>query len=158
MRAIIGAAVAAATLALAQTARADATGDRLERAADDCIRTASAQVVAQSASLSDAVTFLVDDLCAPDIRHAEAYQRNVQLLGVLRTRGKDSKDAAAAGEAALDPKTGDLTIPGDIKGNGAIPLMLANWFGERIGAGAAQARFRSVAAHAVLEAHGPGRR
>ena len=156
MRAIIGALAGAAALTLAQAALADPAGEGFERAADDCIRGNATRVAAQSASLSDAVSFLVDDLCAPDIRHAEAYQRNVELLGVLRTR-EGSKDAAAAGGAALDPKTGDLTIPGDIKGNGAIPLMLANWLGERVGAGAAQARFRAVAAQAVLDARRPAR-
>jgi hypothetical protein len=161
---------AAAVLAAASAASADPVGEHLTKAAEDCIRAAAPSVVARSQGLSDAVTFLVDDLCAAEVRHAEAYERNQRVLAVmgpsLAKRPAPAAPAAAGTPAPpppaappapmVNPETGDIVAP-DLKGNAALPLLIANWLGGSVGSGDAHARFRALAAQAVLAAPPPRR-
>ncbi len=158
----------------AQAAAADPVGDHLMAAAETCIRSGAPKVAAQTQGLSDAVSFLIDDLCAPDIRHLEAYDRNSRLLAVIHADLPKPKAASAAGsgdQAApasgpagamkslgmlqailIDPDTGDLTVPAGAKPSLSAPLMFANWFSGGYASSAAHARLRSIAAQAVLAA------
>ncbi len=163
MRTIILGALAA--LALAGAARAQQTGESLAKAAETCIRGQAPRVVGQSQSLEDAVNFLVDGLCAADIRHFEAYDRSSRLLAAVKPQGKGGDTPAGGAAKALamlalvtiDPETGDLAAPAGANSIMSTPLTIANWFGGGFASTAAHARFRTLAAQAVLEAReGPG--
>ncbi len=159
----------AAAAVIAGAAHADPTGERLNKTAEACIRDGAPKVAAQAQGLTDAVSFLIDDLCAQDIRHAEAYARNWGLMSVVQASLPKPKAASAGGDkdaatpapsmaarsiaqlaaVTIDPDTGDLIVPGT-KSPLSAPLMLANWFAGGFANSATHARFRAVAADAVL--------
>jgi hypothetical protein len=177
MRLFLMMAIAAASFAGA--ARADAVEDGLTKKADACIRDQAERVSSLSQSLNEAVTFLVDDLCAVQIQHADAYVSSSRMLADWRAApvrptipvgasGRPLNDfekrliedaARTSDELAqvtINPETGELSTPPGF----APPLNPSSMLTSALRLGLApHARYKALAAEAVIAARGSaGRR
>lgn len=138
----VAAAMSVATTASAQPAAQ--AGDALTGKAQACIRAGAPKVVAAAQSLTDAVEFLVNDLCSVDIQRANNYAANAQRLADWAAT---SASAQLVG-VSVDPATGDLkTPPGFSPPFNAGTTMLSVY---RLSAQGAE--FRALAAREVLAA------
>lgn len=129
---------------LGGAASADPTGDALSAQARECITSAAPKVAARSRDLTDAVDFLVTDLCSVEIDHANTYARSKQTLDQLQATAASTQLAGVT----IDPTTGELnTPPGFSPPFNPTTMMLS---AMRVGAQSAD--YRSLAAKAVLSA------
>lgn len=153
-------------------AEPDAAEEHLKALALDCVRGHATQVDRVSESLTDAATFLVDDLCSPQIATYQRYVINLQLVAQMQASSNslnDLEDMASASKpeqtklraamdrqvaywraVKVDPATGDIEPPpSGLNGDAAVNniAILANR-----GAGEPPAVFRGAAAEAVLAA------
>ena len=143
MRAILISAIVAASVG--GIANADPTADALSAKAEECIKAAAPRVAANSQGLTDAVNFLVNDLCGVEIQHANTYSQSTRALEQLKAV---TASAQLAG-VTIDPATGELNTPPGF----AAPLNTTNIMLNALRPIAGQAgQFRSVAAKAVLAA------
>jgi hypothetical protein len=134
---------AAATLA-ATTANAQPPGDALTDKAQACIRAAAPKVASAAQSLTDAVDFLVNDLCSVEIQRAANYAANSQRLADWAAT---SASAQLVG-VSVDPATGDLkTPPGFSPPFNAATTMLSVYRMSSQGS-----EYRALAAREVLAA------
>ncbi len=92
---------------LGGAAWADAAGDALSSKAEDCIRSAAPRVAASSQSLTDAVNFLVGDLCGTEVQHANAYAQSIRALDQLKATSATNQLAGIT----INPATGELNTP-----------------------------------------------
>lgn len=102
---------------------------RVHAVAEACITQNAAKVESSDASLTDAVQFLVADLCVREIASVVSYKANFDLLNVLkrsstryqydpsssrlenaRAREAFAKRRKAIEEAYVDPTTGEIKI------------------------------------------------
>jgi len=137
------AAMSAATTATAEPP-AQPPADALTGHAQACIRAAAPKVASAAQSLTDAVDFLVNDLCSVDIQRANNYAANLQRLADWAAT---SASAQLVG-VSVDPATGDLkTPPGFSPPFNAATTMLSVYRMSSQGA-----EFRALAAREVLAA------
>jgi hypothetical protein len=130
---------------LGGAASADPTADALATKAQDCINSAAPKVVARSRDLTDAVNFLVNDLCSVEIQHANAYASSKLELEQLQATTASTQLAGVT----IDPATGELKTPPGF----ALPLNTTTIMLNALRGGAGQsADYRSIAARAVLSA------
>jgi hypothetical protein len=130
---------------LGGAASADPTGDALSAKAQECITSAAPKVVARSRDLTDAVNFLVADLCSVEIQHANAYAQSKQELEQLQATAASTQLAGVT----IDPNTGELkTPPGFTAPLNTTTIML----NAVRGVAGQSADYRAVAARAVLSA------
>jgi hypothetical protein len=172
MRPVILRALVVLAAAACRAAEADPASDALQQKAELCIRSQAPAAAAVSPNPNDAVSFLIDGLCAVEVERAQSYIRNTQMLAGWRadsdrpdpliapghtpTPFEQSRiDAAAATAAQLktmvvDPSTGELNTPAcfnaPIGGTGSAMLTSLTAVLSQT------ARFRMVAASAVLAA------
>ena len=144
MRTILIAGVVAASLGGA--AKADPAGDALTATAEACIRASATKVAANSQNLSEAVNFLVNDLCGVEIQHANAYAQSLRSLDQLKATTASTQLAGVT----IDPATGELNTPPGFSPalNATNALMMS---ALRV-AGGQPAQYRAMAAKAVLAA------
>ncbi len=79
--------LAAAGILMASSAvSAPATGpqEALAQKAEACLKARAPEVATVTKSMSDGVSFLVDDLCAGRIEAYSAYQRNAAMLASMQ--------------------------------------------------------------------------
>lgn len=146
MRALVIAGILAASTT--GMAKADAAGDALSARAEDCIRAAAPKVAASSQSLSDAVTFLVSDLCGVEVQHANAYAQSLRSLEQLKATAATTQLAGVT----IDQTTGELRTPPGF----AAPLNTTTLMLNAVrAAGGQPPQYRSIAAKAVLAAARP---
>lgn len=139
-----------AAILFAHPALADPAGDALNASADQCIRSQAPAVSRVTPNPTDAVTFLVNDLCGVEIQRATNYETNARMLIDLRANLPPS----AITGVSLDPASGELhTPPGFSPPIGVTTSMLSGMRNLLT----PQARFRAVAAHAVLAAKSASR-
>ena len=134
-------AVAAAAVGVAH---ADPAADGLSAKAEACIRAAAPEVSRLTPNPSEAVTFLVGDLCAVEIQRAEAYAGNARTLAELQA----SMPPAAVANVSLDPVTGELKTPSGF----AIPMGVTGSLLSSLRNQNPRARYAAFAARAVLAA------
>ena len=130
---------------LGGAAHADPTEDALAAKARDCITAAAPKVVARAHDLTDAVNFLVNDLCSVEIQHANTYVQSQRALEQLQATTASNQ----LNGVTIDPATGELkTPPGFTMPLNTTSIMLNAVRGmvDQI------AEFRSTAARAVLSA------
>jgi hypothetical protein len=143
----------------------------LRGAAEQCLRSNAARATAASQTLTEAVTFLVDDLCASEISRSNTYQASVKTLEAMQAdppkpkytisathpvlsdfeqqQNADSEhQAALVKQAKVNPTTGELDTPGDLDMSLRTRAMLGPMFGTL----QSTAAFKSMAAKAVLDA------
>jgi hypothetical protein len=143
MKVVLLAVLLAASLGSA--AFADPPGDALSAKAKECITSAAASVAARSHDLSDAVNFLVSDLCSVEIQHANAYFQSKRALEQLQATTASNQLAGVT----VDTMTGELKTPPGFE----MPLNTTTIMLNAMRAGSDQfANFRSIAARAVLAA------
>jgi hypothetical protein len=130
---------------IAGVAKADVAGDALSAKAEDCIRTAAPRVAASSQSLSDAVNFLVSDLCGIEVQHANAYAQSLRSLEQLKATAATTQLAGIT----IDQATGELTTPPGFTAPLNTTTLMLN--AMRV-AGGQPPQYRSIAAKAVLAA------
>jgi hypothetical protein len=174
MRAVIGV-VLVAVIATPATAAdpSDAAGAALKAKAIACFEAHAVEVNRYAASLTDAVGFLQQYLCAQEVSNYERYSANSRILkswqshDPLKLMGGGSAiemhTAAATPEAAhdnsvneaanlqrvsVDPQTGDLKIPADAP----LPEMFEIMTRTGVEDFQAPASIRAEAAEAVLKA------
>jgi hypothetical protein len=124
---------------------ADPVGDALSTKAQECITSAAARVAARSHDLTDAVSFLVNDLCSVEIQHANAYAQSKRALEQLQATTASTQLAGIT----IDPTTGELkTPPGFTMPLNTTTIML----NAMRGIADQLADYRSTAARAVLSA------
>jgi hypothetical protein len=143
MKAIVIAGVVAASIA--GTAKADAAGDALSAKAEQCIQTSAAKVAASAQSLSDAVNFLVNDLCGVEVQHANAHAQSLRSLEQLKATTAPSQLAGIT----IDPATGELITPPGFAAPLNTGALMLN--AMRVATGQPP-QYRSIAARAVLAA------
>ena len=160
-----------AALSVAGAAKADPVQDTLNVAADSCIRSNAATVDGYSHSMTESLSFLVDGICAIQVRHAELYEANSRMLEIWRSRpvrppfyigasGKPltegekqlvadlDKTNTQIAKINIDPKTGEIIAPLDFEPpNYSIGLMSSG-----IDNLIKESRFRAIAAEAILAA------
>jgi hypothetical protein len=135
--------------------------EELAGKAEACIRARAGEVSHYARSMSDAVSFLVEDLCARQVDVFGRYRQSESWLASLKSgqatgdRQGDEDGVADAAFAArqkaaleatrIDPDTGELVPPPG--GNGAVVVEVLSGIGAR-----QDGRFRAVAAEAVLAA------
>jgi hypothetical protein len=130
---------------LGGAAKADAAGDTLSSKAEECIRTAAPRVASSSQNLSDAVSFLVNDLCGIEVQHANAYAQSLRSLEQLKATSATNQLAGVT----IDQKTGELNTPPGF----SAPLNTTTLMLNALRAsGGASPLYRSIAAKAVLAA------
>jgi hypothetical protein len=130
---------------LGGVAKADSTGDALSSRAEECIRSAAPKVAANSQNLSEAVNFLVSDLCGIEVQHANTYEQSLRALDQLKATSASTQLAGIT----INPATGELNTPPGF----AAPLNTTTLMLNALRGGAGQApRYRSFAAQAVLAA------
>ena len=162
-------ALLASMASVSRAAEPDANGDALLRKAEACIRAQAPAAASVAQNPNEAVTFVIDGLCAVEVQHFETYQRNVLMLAGWRATpakpaievdsAHPSKfeqtllDQAAETNAGLakvtiDPVTGEMTTPPGFR----PPLDTSSWMAV-LGIGLMhQAHLKAVAAAAVLAA------
>ena len=146
MRALVIAAILATSMA--GMARADAAGDALSAKAEACIREAAPKVAASSQSLSDAVTFLVNDLCGIEVQHANAYAQSLRSLEQLKATAATTQLAGIT----IDQTSGELTTPPGF----VVPLNTTSLMLNAMRGVAGQApQYRAIAANTALAAARP---
>jgi hypothetical protein len=174
MRQLLMMAFVAASVAGA--ARADAIEDGLTKKADACIHDQAARVTGLSQTLNEAVGFLIDDLCAVQIQHAETYASSARMLADWRAApirtsipvgvgGRPlndfekrlvedaSRTSDQLAQVTINPETGELNAPPGF----AAPLNPSSLLTSALRVGLSpHARFKAVAAEAVLAARGAG--
>jgi hypothetical protein len=172
VRALVFAILAVSSLA-PLTARADDNpGAALRGAAERCIRANAPRVEPVAKTLPEAVTFLVESLCAGEISRADAYARNEKLLArwlasppspafKAPATGKplspyqqaESDNAARQAEllkqVKIDPRTGELDTPPDFE---MTPKLTMGIVGAVFDIAYQDADFKSIAGEAVLAA------
>jgi hypothetical protein len=143
MKSVLIAALVAA--GLGRAAFADPTGDALSAKARACITSAAPDVAARSHELTDAVNFLINDLCSVEIQHANAYAHNKKVLEQLQATAASSQLVGVS----IDPATGELTTPPGFEPSMNATTIMLN---ALRGIADQTADYRSVAAKAVLAA------
>lgn len=143
MKAILIATLVATSLG--GVARADAAGDALASKAEECIRTAAPKVAASSQNLSDAVNFLVNDLCGIEVQHANTYAQSARALEQLKATSATNQLAGVT----IDQTTGELNTPAGFSAPLNTTTLMLNALRTT---GGLPPRYRSVAAKAVLAA------
>ena len=136
--------VAAAAMSAATTATAQPPGEALSGKAQDCIRAAAPRVASAAQSLTDAVDFLVNDLCSVDIQRAVNYSANAQRLADWAAT---SASAQLVG-VSVDPATGDLKTPAGF----SPPFNAATTMLSVYRLSSQGSEFRALAAREVLTA------
>ena len=129
---------------LAGAANADPIGDALAAKAQDCIAAAAPKVAARSRDLTDAVNFLVIDLCGVEIQHANAYDQSKKELEQLQATTASSQLAGIT----IDPATGELKTPPGFE----PPINVSSVMLNAMRAAGQSSDYRSIAARAVLSA------
>jgi hypothetical protein len=130
---------------LGVTAHADPTEDALSSKARDCITSAAPRVVVRAHDLTDAVNFLVNDLCSVEIQHANTYVQSKRTLEQLQA----TTAANQLSGVAIDPTTGELKTPPGF----TMPLDTSTIMLKALRGITDQfADYRSTAARAVLSA------
>jgi hypothetical protein len=97
----------AATVLLAHPALADPAGGGLSAKAEACIRSEAPVVSRMTATLTDAVNFLISDLCGVEVSRAENFEANSRTVSQLQA----TMPAPALAGVSVDPNTGDLKYP-----------------------------------------------
>lgn len=166
--------VASAIGLLAPTAAVSAPDDPgavLRAAAEQCLHANAPRVTAATQTLTEAVSFLVEDLCVQQISRASQYQVSVKTLATLQanppkprfTTSADhptlgsyeqqqnadaERQAVLVKELKVDPETGELVTPPGFDSTVALRAT-TGWIFEVV---FAQAEFKAVAAESVLAA------
>ena len=115
--------------AAAAPAAPDAALERLKAKAEACIQANAAVVEHNTASLTDAATFLTEYACANEVGVFERYRTNVAMLSNMRgmgqlagggdddgdtspqTKALLAKQAAMYQAAHIDPDSGEIVYP-----------------------------------------------
>jgi hypothetical protein len=144
--------LAAFAVALSATsALADPAGEALDATATACIHAEAAHVAALSPSLTEAVNFVVEDLCGVEIQRTENYAGNQRILAEWQA----TMPPAVLANIGIDPASGELkTPPGFSPPLNASSMMLTtmrNITNPR-------AHYRALAAQAVMAAKGAARK
>jgi len=172
MRGLGWVALAAALLGPgAARAAPDDPGAALRSAAEQCLASNAARVSASTQTLTEAVSFLVDDLCAEQITHVSQYRTNMKTIAALQANPpqpqftasaerpvlgafEDQQNASAARQTELikqlkvDPATGELITPPGFDSTLSLRSMAGSIFQISI----TQSEFKASAAKAVLAA------
>ena len=128
-------------------AHADPTGDALSAKARDCITAAAPKVAARSHELTDAVNFLVNDLCVVEIQHFNTYAQSKRTLEQLQATAASAQLAGIT----IDADTGELNTP---PGFTPPPYTTTLMLNSLRAVTSPSSQFRSLAAKAVLAAEG----
>ena len=146
-------------------------GAALRLAAAQCLRSNAVRATAATQTLTEAVSFLVDDLCANEIARSNTYQTSMKTLEEMQADPPKPKFTISAAHPALsdfeqqqnadaehqavlvkqakvNPTTGELETPGDLD----LTLRTKAMIGPMFEAVQAMAEFKSIAATAVLDA------
>lgn len=159
--------VLSATSAL--SAPPPAAEEALARKAESCVKERAPEVARYAKSMTEAVDFLVDDLCAVSIGHYRAYRQSAAWLQTMTANSSalvDQDDSQPTGHDAvrkmrenfaklqaqwqattIDADTGEMVQPAGANQGNMFAIGISEQFG-----GGKDGRFRSVAAAAVLEA------
>jgi hypothetical protein len=166
-----------AALATAAHAAPDVAADTLNRKAEACLRAQAQGAAEVTKTPGDAVTFLIDGLCASDIQHFENYKRNSAMLENWRATpvrptipvGGSSKPMSAYEQSlvedaartqkqlvdvSVDTATGELHTPAGFKPPSEASSILLSTLSWGF---LPPAHFKQVAAEAVLAALQAGR-
>ena len=168
-RTIIASLAASAIAATCQAAPLDATGQAMLGKAETCIKSQAPAAAAVSKSPNDAVSFILEGLCAVEVQRFETYQRNLATLAGWRATpvkpviavdpahpsplDKTMLDQAAQttsdlAKVTIDPETGDMVMPPGFR----APMDTATMMNALYRGAEQRARFQAVAASAVLAA------
>jgi len=147
--------------AAAGPAAPDSVLERLKTKAEACIQANAAAVERNDPNLTDAATFLTDDLCANEVEVFGQYRSNLAVLentrNVERFMNADNsantpqmkamikQQVAAYQSARIDPDTGEIVYPPDSP-------MAASRGWTIVPASPAAPEFRELAARALLQA------
>jgi hypothetical protein len=168
--------VAAVTALLAPATAPAATDDPgavLKAAAEQCLRSNAVRVTPATQTLTEAVSFLVEDLCATEIARSVEYRTSMKMLAAMQanppkpqfttsaahpTLGafEEQQNANADEQARLvkqlrvDSASGELITPPGF--DPTFALRATTMFGPIFSVAFAQADFKAIAAQAVLEA------
>jgi hypothetical protein len=175
MRIVILAAALGLIAGQASAAGDDAAEAHLRDLALTCIRSHAADVERVEPSLTDSVSFLLDDLCSRELIAHDLFVQNSKLLAEMRspqspfaaladmddenptkamrdqTRQQAERTRAAWKSASVDPTSGELNFadPDAATGSGITMLTIAS---TRTAGNDPEGIFRAAAADAVLAA------
>jgi hypothetical protein len=155
-----------AALAAPAIAGVDANLVALHAKAEGCISSHAVEVDRASNSLTEAVDFLVNDLCAPEISAVQKYRQNTRTIATMKgftaagyadiydgdaklnamLKKQQASLRTTYEKASVDPNTGEIRFP---EGDEASALYA---LADTPVDSTAPAEFRATAARAILEA------